>query len=53
MAVNYFVNPPPGLNRHDSRMASSNNAISNVRFVLSAVFIGLRLQYSRRLVEGN
>jgi len=42
MAVDYFANPPPGLNLYESRTAS-NNAIGIVLFVLSAIFVGLRL----------
>lgn len=42
MALDYFANPPPGLNLAESRTAS-NNAIGIVLFVLSFVFVGLRL----------
>jgi hypothetical protein len=42
MAVNYFSNPPPGLDLHESRTAS-NNAIGIVLFTLSAIFVGLRM----------
>lgn len=40
--ADYFSNPPPGLDLNESRTAS-NNAIGIVLFVLSAVFVGLRL----------
>lgn len=50
MAVNYFANPPPGLDLNESRTAE-NNAIGIVLFVLSAIFVGLRtltrLHYQR------
>jgi Na+-transporting methylmalonyl-CoA/oxaloacetate decarboxylase gamma subunit len=42
MAVNYFANPPPGLDLTESRTAT-NNAIGIVLFVLSLVFVALRL----------
>jgi hypothetical protein len=42
MAVNYFANPPPGLDLTESRTAT-NNAIGIVLFVLSLVFVVLRL----------
>lgn len=41
MASNYFNNPPPGLDLHESRTAA-NNAIGIVLFVLSAIFVALR-----------
>lgn len=40
--TDYFSNPPAGLDLHESRTAS-NNAIGIVLFVLSAVFVGLRI----------
>jgi hypothetical protein len=42
MAIDYFANPPPGLDLTESRTAS-NNAIGIVLFVLSLVFVVLRL----------
>ncbi|KAG9191354.1 hypothetical protein G6011_09442 [Alternaria panax] len=48
MAANYFANPPPGLDLTESRTAS-NNAIAIVLFVLSLVFVGLRLLTRLRL----
>jgi hypothetical protein len=42
MAINYFANPPPGLDLTESRTAS-NNAVGIVLFTLSAIFVGLRL----------
>ncbi|KAI1524486.1 hypothetical protein PtrSN002B_007319 [Pyrenophora tritici-repentis] len=42
MAVDYFSNPPPGLDLTESRTAT-NNAIGIVLFALSFVFVGLRL----------
>ncbi|KAF9700472.1 hypothetical protein EKO04_001789 [Ascochyta lentis] len=42
MAVDYFANPPPGLDLTESRTAT-NNAVGIVLFVLSAIFVGLRL----------
>lgn len=42
MAVDYFANPPPGLDLTESRTAS-NNAVGIVLFALSALFVGLRL----------
>ncbi|KAJ4323698.1 hypothetical protein N0V94_001757 [Neodidymelliopsis sp. IMI 364377] len=42
MAVDYFANPPPGLDLTESRTAS-NNAVGIVLFTLSAIFVGLRL----------
>jgi hypothetical protein len=41
MAVDYFSNPPPGIDLTESRTAE-NNAIGIVLFVLSAIFVGLR-----------
>lgn len=49
MAFDYFANPPPGLDLNESRTAS-NNAIGVVLFVLSLVFVGLRL-YTRLHVK--
>jgi hypothetical protein len=46
MAISPFTNPPPGIALHASRTAS-NNAIGIVLFVLSAVFVGLRV-FTRR-----
>ncbi|KAF2678540.1 hypothetical protein K458DRAFT_422994 [Lentithecium fluviatile CBS 122367] len=40
--ADYFSNPPAGLDLHESRTAS-NNAIGIVLFVLSAIFVALRL----------
>lgn len=48
MAVDYFANPPPGLDLTESRTAS-NNAIGIVLFVLSLVFVLLRLFTRLRL----
>ncbi|KAL1797987.1 hypothetical protein ACET3X_004593 [Alternaria dauci] len=48
MAVNYFANPPPGIDLSESRTAS-NNAIGIVLFVLSFIFVGLRLLTRLRL----
>ena len=48
MAFDYFANPPPGLNLNESRTAS-NNAIGIVLFVLSFIFVGLRLFTRLRL----
>ncbi|KAF2851564.1 hypothetical protein T440DRAFT_467810 [Plenodomus tracheiphilus IPT5] len=42
MAVDYFANPPPGIDLNESRTAR-NNAIGIVLFVLSLVFVALRL----------
>ncbi|KAF2016342.1 hypothetical protein BU24DRAFT_441549 [Aaosphaeria arxii CBS 175.79] len=42
MAVDYFSNPPPGLDVQESRTVS-NNATGIVLFILSAIFVGLRL----------
>ena len=42
MAVDYFANPPPGLDLNESRTAT-NNAIGIVLFALSTAFVGLRL----------
>jgi hypothetical protein len=42
MAVDYFANPPPGLDLTESRTAS-NNAVGTILFALSALFVGLRL----------
>lgn len=42
MVVDYFANPPPGLDLSESRTAS-NNAVGIVLFALSALFVGLRL----------
>lgn len=41
MAVDYFSNPPPGIDLSESRTAA-NNAVGIVLFVLSAIFVGLR-----------
>ncbi|KAF2024802.1 hypothetical protein EK21DRAFT_77914 [Setomelanomma holmii] len=48
MAVDYFTNPPPGLDLTTSRTAT-NNAIGIVLFVLSLVFVILRLITRLRL----
>ena len=48
MAVDYFTDPPPGLDLSESRTAS-NNAIGIVLFVLSAIFVVLRLLTRLRL----
>jgi hypothetical protein len=48
MAVDYFANPPAGIDLTESRTAS-NNAIGIVLFVLSFVFVGLRLLTRLRL----
>jgi hypothetical protein len=48
MAIDYFANPPPGLDLTESRTAS-NNAIGIVLFVLSLVFVALRLFVRLRL----
>ncbi|CAG5180885.1 uncharacterized protein ALTATR162_LOCUS9486 [Alternaria atra] len=48
MAVNYFANPPAGIDLTESRTAS-NNAIGIVLFVLSFIFVGLRLLTRLRL----
>ena len=48
MAFDYFANPPAGLDLAESRTAS-NNAIGIVLFVLSLVFVGLRLLTRLRL----
>ena len=48
MAVDYFANPPPELDLNESRTAS-NNAIGIILFVLSAIFVGLRLLTRVRL----
>ncbi|KAH6642043.1 hypothetical protein C7974DRAFT_326944 [Boeremia exigua] len=48
MAVNYFANPPPGLDLTESRTAS-NNAVGIILFVLSVIFVGLRLLTRLRL----
>ncbi|KAL6709108.1 hypothetical protein ACN47E_001924 [Coniothyrium glycines] len=48
MAVDYFSNPPPGLDLSESR-TSTNNAVGIVLFALSAVFVGLRLFTRLRL----
>jgi hypothetical protein len=42
MAVDYFSNPPLGLDLFETRTAS-NNAIGIVLFILSAIFVGLRI----------
>jgi hypothetical protein len=42
MAVDFLANAPPGLDLHESRTAS-NNVIGIVLFILSAIFVGLRL----------
>jgi hypothetical protein len=48
MAVDYFANPPPGLDLTESRTAT-NNAVGIVLFVLSLVFVALRLFTRLRL----
>jgi len=48
MAVDYFANPPPGLDLNESRTAT-NNAIGIVLFALSTAFVGLRLLTRLRL----
>ncbi|CAI9633022.1 unnamed protein product [Alternaria burnsii] len=48
MAFDYFANPPPGIDLSESRTAS-NNAIGIVLFVLSFVFVALRLLTRLRL----
>lgn len=48
MAVNYFANPPPNIDLDESRTAA-NNAVGIVLFVLSAIFVGLRLLTRLRL----
>ena len=48
MAIDYFANPPPGLDLSESRTAS-NNAVGVVLFVLSLIFVGLRLFTRLRL----
>ena len=48
MAVDYFANPPPGLDLTESRTAT-NNAIGIVLFVLSLIFVALRLFTRLRL----
>ncbi|CAO2655321.1 Nn.00g103850.m01.CDS01 [Neocucurbitaria sp. VM-36] len=48
MAVDYFANPPPGLDLSESR-TSTNNAIGIVLFILSLVFVLLRLFTRLRL----
>lgn len=52
MAVDYFANPPPGLDLSESR-TSENNAIGIVLFVLSAIFVGLRLLTRLRYQQAN
>lgn len=42
MAVDYFANPPPGLDLSESR-TGTNNAIGVVLFILSLIFVLLRL----------
>lgn len=48
MAVDYFANPPPGLDLSESRTAT-NNAIGIVLFILSLLFVLLRLFTRLRL----
>jgi hypothetical protein len=48
MAIDYFANPPPGLNLNESRTAT-NNAVGIILFVLSLVFVALRLFTRLRL----
>ncbi|CAN9336884.1 unnamed protein product [Alternaria alternata] len=48
MAFDYFANPPPGIDLSESR-TTSNNAIGIVLFVLSFVFVALRLLTRLRL----
>ncbi|PSN65116.1 hypothetical protein BS50DRAFT_51628 [Corynespora cassiicola Philippines] len=52
MAVDYFANPPPGLDLSESR-TSENNAIGIVLFALSAIFVGLRLLTRLRYQQAN
>lgn len=42
MAVDYFSNPPPGIDLTESR-TTTNNAIGIVLFALSLIFVALRL----------
>jgi hypothetical protein len=48
MVVDYFANPPPGLDLSESRTAR-NNAVGIILFVLSFVFVALRLYTRLRL----
>ena len=48
MAVDYFANPPPGLDLSESR-TGTNNAIGIVLFILSLIFVLLRLFTRLRL----
>ncbi|KAF2627326.1 hypothetical protein BU25DRAFT_341779 [Macroventuria anomochaeta] len=48
MAVDYFADPPPGLDLNESRTAS-NNAVGILLLALSAIFVGLRLLTRLRL----
>ncbi|KAF1847096.1 uncharacterized protein K460DRAFT_305920 [Cucurbitaria berberidis CBS 394.84] len=48
MAIDYFANPPPGLDLMESRTAT-NNAIGIVLFILSLIFVLLRLFTRLRL----
>jgi hypothetical protein len=48
MAVDYFKNPPLGLDLSESRTAS-NNAIGIVLFILSFIFVALRIFVRLRL----
>ncbi|KAH7067458.1 hypothetical protein BKA63DRAFT_118165 [Paraphoma chrysanthemicola] len=48
MAVDYFSNPPPHIDLTESRTAT-NNAIGIVLFVLSLLFVALRLYTRLRL----
>jgi hypothetical protein len=48
MAVEYFQNPPPGVNLSESRTAS-NNAIGIVLFTLSLISVVLRIFVRLRL----
>lgn len=53
-AADFFKNPPPGLDLYESRTAS-NNAIGIVLFILSAIFVGLRVltrvRFQRAAIE--
>ncbi|KAF1921531.1 hypothetical protein BDU57DRAFT_489397 [Ampelomyces quisqualis] len=48
MAIDYFANAPPGLDLTESRTAS-NNAIGIVLFILSLIFVLLRLFVRMRM----
>jgi hypothetical protein len=53
-AADFFQDPPPGLDLYESRTASKN-AIGIVLFILSAIFVGLRvltrLRFQRAPIE--